>query len=99
MKREVWKLRNDPIQNLSVSVCVSVCLSVRPSVFYVLLDDWRDRNEMVRARRHQPLDGYYILKTYCYCVNFKVICEKPVSCLILVIPVAHIHTYLAQKIL
>ena len=36
-KRPVWKLRNDPIQNLSVCLyeCVSVCLSVRPSVFYL----------------------------------------------------------------
>ena len=38
-KREVWKLRNDPIQNLSVCmyVCLSVRPSIRPSVFYLLL--------------------------------------------------------------
>ena len=95
-KRPVWKLRNDPIQNLSVCmcVCVCVCLSVCPSVFY-LLDHCRDRNETFRGRRHQPFDSYYILKTYCY-VNFWVICEKPVSRLILV---AHIHTYVALKTL
>ena len=63
------------------------------SIFYLLLDHWRDRNEIFRDRRHQPLDGYYILKTYCYYVNLKVICEKPVSRLIMV---AHIYTYLAQ---
>ena len=57
-KRLVWKLRNDPIQNLSV--CVFVCLSVRrsvrpsvrPSMFHLLLDHWRDRNETLRCRRH-----------------------------------------------
>ena len=49
-----------------------VCLSV----FYLLLDHWRDRNEIFRGCRHQPLDSYYILRTYCYYLNFKVICEK-----------------------
>ena len=71
-------------------VCLYVCLSV----FYLLLDHWRDQNETFRGHKHQPLDGYYILKTYCYLINFKVICEKPVSRLILV---AHIHTHLAQE--
>ena len=73
-------------------VCVSVCLSVRSSVltsvFYFLLDHWRNRNETFRGSRHQLFDGYYILKTYCY-VIFKVICEKPVCRLLLV---AHIYT-------
>ena len=83
-------------------VCLSVCLSirpsvtpsVRPSVFYLLLDHRRDRNGIFRDRKHQALDGYYILKTYCYNLNFKVICENSVSRLILV---AHIHTYVAQE--
>ena len=44
-----------------VSVCVSVSLSVRPSVFYLLLDHWRDQNENFRVV--EPLDDYYILKT------------------------------------
>ena len=70
-------------------VCVSVCMCVGLSVFYLLLDHWRKRNETFRGRRHQPLDGYYMLKAYCYYVNFKVICEKPVPRLILV---AYIHT-------
>ena len=62
---------------LCVCMCVlSVCPSVRPSVFYLLLDHWRDRNETFRGRRHQPLDGFYILKTYCCYVNFIIICEK-----------------------
>ena len=82
--------------SICVYVCLSVCPSVRPSVLYLLLDHWRNRNEIFRGRRPQPLDSYYIVKTYCYYVNFKVICEKPVSCLILV---AHIHTYLAQETL
>ena len=73
---------------VSMSVCVSVSLSVRPSVFYLLLNHMRDQNENFRGCRHQALDGYYILKTYCYKVNFKVICEKPVPRLILV---AHIQ--------
>ena len=76
-----------------VSVCMCVCLSVCLSVFY-LLDHWRDRNEIFRSCRHQPLDNYYILKTYCYYLDFKVICENPVSRLILV---THIHTYVAQE--
>ena len=74
---------------LCLYVCLSVCLSVCPSVFNLLLDYWRDRNETFRSRRHQTLDGYYIIKTYCYYVNSKVICIKPVFPLILV---AHIHT-------
>ena len=67
-----------------VSVCTCVCVGL--SVFYLLLDHWRDRNETFRDRRHQPLDDYYILK---HCYHFKVTCEKPVPRLILV---AHIHT-------
>ena len=70
-------------------------MCVCTSVFCLLLDHWRDQNEIFRDSRHQFLDGYYILKTYCYYVIFKVICEKPVSRLILV---AHMHTYLAQEI-
>ena len=71
-----------------------MCLSVRPYVFYLLLDHWRDRNETFMVRRHKALDCYYILKTFCYWVNFKVIWEKLSHCLILV---AHIHTYLSQE--
>ena len=52
-------------------VCVSLCMCVCLSVFYLLLDHWKDRNETVRDRRHQPLDGYYILKnTYCYYLSY-----------------------------
>ena len=53
-----------------------MCLSVCPSVLYLLLDHWMDRNETLRGLRHQPLDGYYILKTYCYHVNFRAIFEE-----------------------
>ena len=75
-------------------MCLYVCLSVCLSVFY-LLDHWRDRNETFRGCRHQPLNGYYVLETYCCYVNFKVICEKKtVSRLMLV---AHIHIYPAQE--
>ena len=43
----------------------------------VLLDHRRNRNETFRVVGiNHPLDGYYILKTYCYYVSFKVICEK-----------------------
>ena len=86
----MWKFRNDPIQNLSVSVCMCVCLSV----LNLILDHWRDRNKTFRGRRHQPLDGYYILITYFYYVHFKIIYEKPVTRLILI---ARIHTYLVQE--
>ena len=48
-----------------LSVCLSVRLFVRPFVFYLLLHLWMDQNEIIRDRRHHPLDGYYILKTYC----------------------------------
>ena len=72
-------------------VCVSVCVSVCPSVFYLQVNHWRDRNEIFSDRRHHPLDDYYILETYCYYVNFKVMYEKLSSHLILV---THIHTYL-----
>ena len=77
-----------------VSVCMCVCLSIYLSVFYLLLEHWRNRNETSSGRRHQPLDGYYISKTYCYYANFKVICEKPVPRLILVV---HIHTSFHKK--
>ena len=69
-KRPVWKLRNDSIQNLSV--CLYVCLSVRPSVCQsvCLLSPPRlleGSNWLFRGRKH------------CYYINFKVICEKLVS--------------------
>ena len=70
-----------------------VCLYVSVSVIYLLLDHWRDLNEIFRDGRHQSLDDYCIIK-HCYYSKFKVICEKPVYFLILV---AHIRTYLAQK--
>ena len=31
---------------------------------------------MFRSLRSQPLDGYYISKTFCYYLNSKVICEN-----------------------
>ena len=46
-----------------VSVCMCVCLSFCLSVFYLLLDHWRDRNETFRGHRHQPLDDDYIATT------------------------------------
>ena len=49
------KFRYYPIQHLSV------CLSV----FYLLLDHWRDRNETFRRHRHQPLDGYCVSMHIC----------------------------------
>ena len=41
-------------------ICLCVCMYVCLSVFYFLLDHWRDRNEIFRGRRLQPLDGYYV---------------------------------------
>ena len=67
-RSEVAKLRNDPIQN--VSLCLCVCVSVCLSVFYLPLDHWSELNEIFMGRRHQLFDGYYtILKTFCYYVN------------------------------
>ena len=78
-------------QTASEATSLEVTKRPHPNCVYLLLDHRRDRNEAFRGRRHQTLDGYYILKTYCYYVFFKVICEKPVPRLIMV---AHIHTSL-----